>query len=37
MYWMGFGGGWMMVFWFVIFVVGIVMFTRLFNTIRRSE
>ncbi len=37
MYWMGFGGGWMMVFWFVIFVVGIVMFTRLFNTDRRSK
>lgn len=37
MHWMGFGGGWMMGFWFVIIVVGIVMFARLFNTARRSE
>jgi len=33
---MGFGGGWMMIFWFVILVVGVVLFVRLFNSENRS-
>ncbi len=36
MHWMGFGG-WMMIFWFVVIVVGILIFTRLFSTERKSE
>ncbi len=34
MHWMGFGG-WMMIFWFVVIVVGILIFTRLFSTERK--
>ena len=37
MHWMGFGGGWMMIFWFIIIIVGIVLFTRLFNTEGKSK
>ena len=37
MHWMGFGGDWMMIFWFVVIVIGVILFARLFNTENRSE
>ncbi|MCJ7801544.1 MAG: SHOCT domain-containing protein [Candidatus Marinimicrobia bacterium] len=37
MHWTGFGGGWMMFFWFIVIVACIFMFAHLFNTAKNSK